>query len=175
MGTGTAVVLTGGVELRPLRPASFNTHTKLGGILHYMIDLPIIEDADLLLLVGVLLHGHSLHILHEHATGYSAEVVLVDAGKSTEGPPQSLPLFPALLSIVRLPTRQFEFEVALANAPPHSVDMLVSPDVGFLDYTDPGLSQRDTLRYAPDGPLSLSDLLLPPSPPHPRPPHVWTR
>ena len=175
VGTGTAAVLAGGVYLRLLRPASFITCTKLGGSLHHKIHLPILEFPETQFTVGVLLVRQKLHIIGGHAAGCRAEVVLVDADKLVELPPQPLPMFPALLSIVRLPTWRFEFDVALANAPPHSVDMLVSPDVGILDYTDPGLRQRDALTYAPDGPLSPADFLPPRPPPHLRSPHARTR
>ena len=134
---------------------------NLGRILHHEIDLPMLEFTELQRPVGVPLHGKVLHILLGHATSCLAEVVLVDAGKSAELRPQPLPLFPALLGTVRLSTIRFESEVTLTNAHPHSGDMLVSPDVGILDYIDPGPRQRDVFRHAPDGTLSrLLHILL---------------
>ena len=51
-----------------------------------------------------------------------------------------------------LPISRFPFEVALTNAKPHSVYMLVIPDVGILYYTDPGLRNRDVFHHGADGP-----------------------
>ena len=154
MRTSSADVLTGSVDLRPLRLARFDTRTKLLGILHHEIGLPLVEIFELQGSVGELRQGTVLHILLGHTAGCLAEVVLVEAGKSTKLRPQPIPLFPALLGTVRLPISRFEFEVALTNVKPHSVDMPVSPDVGILNYTEPGLRQRDVFRHDPDGPPS---------------------
>ena len=161
MGTGTAAVLAGGVDLRPLRPPSFNTCHKLGGILHLKINLPIFELPEPLLTVGKLLVRQKLHIFGGHAAGCQPEVLLVEGGKSAELLPQPLPQFPTLLCIVSLPTGRFPVDVVLANTVPHSVDDLVGRDVWILDYTDPCLCKRDTLLNAPDCPLSLAASLRP--------------
>ena len=158
VGTGTAAVLARGVDLRP---PSFNTRHKLGGILHIKINIPIFELPEPLLTVGKLLVRQKLHIFGGHAAGCQPEVLLVEGGKSAELLPQPLPLIPALLYIVSLPTGRFPVDVVLANAVPHSVDDLVGRDVWILDYTDPCLCKRDTLLNAPDCPLSLAASLRP--------------